>query len=152
MDIYEALERDHLQIKDLLRELEAANDHEADDEDRAALLRQLRALVTAHSETEEEVFYQRLRKDETTSAAAREGAVEHGLVSSLLETLEEMRVANPDWSPHCKVVKELLEHHIREEESELFPRAREILDDEEARRLGERMEERRDERLDQEAV
>ncbi|HUP92530.1 MAG TPA: hemerythrin domain-containing protein [Solimonas sp.] len=149
MDIYEVLRRDHRRIESLLRDLESANHDEAALRERTSLFHQVKALVVAHSEAEEEVFYTRLRKDESTGDAAREGAVEHGLVGALLETLAEMRPSSKDWAPHCKVVRELLEHHIEEEEREMFPAAQEVIDEDEAERLGERMEEKCDELLEE---
>ena len=120
LDVRNLLKEDHDEILDLARSL-------ADEESvprRRALFRSLKPLVTAHARAEERAVYTELVKARSKRDAkdlGNEGYVEHSLVDLLLERLSKTALAGSDaWKAHATVLKELLEHHIREEEKEMF--------------------------------
>ena len=60
---------------------------------------------------------------------------------TLLKELEPMPVGTEQWAAKCKVLQENVEHHVEEEEGEMFPKARQVLSADEIDQLGTRMEE-----------
>ena len=119
-DVRTLLKEDHDEILDLARTL-------ADEDSvprRRALFKSLKPLLTAHARAEEQAVYTELVKARSKRDAkdlGNEGYVEHSLVDVLLERMSKTALAGSDaWKAHATVLKELLEHHIREEEKEIF--------------------------------
>jgi hemerythrin superfamily protein len=96
---------------------------------RNARFAQFAEELTAHSRAEEKVLYARLRKSEEGKDEALEGAVEHEVADRLIDDLKRnSNTQSDEWSARCGVLQELLEHHIEEEEDEMFKTARKLLD------------------------
>lgn len=119
-DVRTLLKEDHRQILELARDI-------ADEEStarRRALFKSLKPLLTAHARAEERAVYTELVKARSTRDSkdlGNEGFVEHSLVDILLERMSKTALAGSDaWKAHATVLKELLEHHIKEEEDEIF--------------------------------
>lgn len=129
MDIYEALKRDHEQVKELLDELVALQN---DDEYRYVLIDEIRNLLIPHSRAEESVFYNTLRAVNADKKIVFHGFQEHLEAETLLRTLQVMDKVNLEWKAVAEKLKEAVNHHIQEEESEIFAEAREAFTDEEA--------------------
>jgi hemerythrin superfamily protein len=70
-----------------------------------------------------------------------EGFEEHHVVKMLLNELGSVPVDTEQWTAKFKVLKENVEHHVEEEEGEMFQKARQVLDEDEINSLGEQMEE-----------
>lgn len=90
---------------------------------RMAALARLRPALTAHSRAEERVVYAALlsvRANAEARILSHEGFVEHGIVDELLAKLASTDAGTELWAAHAKVCKELLEHHIDEEQSSIF--------------------------------
>jgi len=90
---------------------------------RVAALARLKPALTAHSRAEERVVYGALlsiRADAEARVVTQEGFVEHGMVDELLAKLDATDASTEIWQAHAKVCKELLEHHIDEEQTEIF--------------------------------
>jgi hemerythrin superfamily protein len=121
MTLLKALKADHEKAKALL-----ANTLDAEDgRERKSLFAQFADELTAHSRAEESVLYARLKKTEEGKDEALERAVEHQVVDRLIEDLKKNSSTQSDeWSARCGVLQELLEHHIEEEEDEMFKIAR----------------------------
>lgn len=119
-DVRGLLQADHVRIRELAKDLAEA----ASAPQRKALLRELKPFLTAHSRSEEAAVYAPLmesRKSPDSRLAGNEGMVEHNLADIVLERLANTADATSDmWKAHAKVLHESLEHHIKEEESELF--------------------------------
>jgi hemerythrin superfamily protein len=129
-DIFELLRRDHQNVRALLDEIEGAED----DGQREGLFAQLVLEVEAHSQAEDDVFY-------TSIAGALTDKIddarhEHDEVESMLEEQGGIPVSDHDWLDKLREIRHLIEHHIDEEETIVFPLAREALGEEEALRLG----------------
>jgi hemerythrin superfamily protein len=136
--IYELLKEDHRLVKSLLAKLAETTREQPDR--RAELIGQVKAELGAHNEAEERVLYATLEQEDETRDAALEGVEEHRVGSRLLIELDQMRKDNERWKAKFTVFKEILEHHVDEEEDEIFSKAKKVLDDEEARELGARFE------------
>lgn len=135
MDIYGVLKQDHAAVKDLLAKLSDTTANAI--KTRSKGFEKLKAELIAHSRAEEEVFYAALRNQDRTHDDVLEGEQEHHLVDVLLNEMSELDVSDERWTAKLTVLKEQVEHHVEEEEKELFKEAKKILDSEQARELGE---------------
>jgi hemerythrin-like domain-containing protein len=119
-DVRGLLHADHVRIRELAKDLAEADSAPR----RKALLRELKPFLTAHSRSEESAVYaplMELRNSPDSRLAGNEGMVEHNLADIVMERLANTSDATSDmWKAHAKVLHEALEHHIKEEESELF--------------------------------
>jgi hemerythrin superfamily protein len=129
MQIYDALKQDHDQIKTILNELLAIAD---DSPQRKELVMNLRDILVPHSRAEERVFYNSLREEEESKGKAMHGYAEHMAAETMLRSLQVMEIGTAGWKPIVEKLKKALDHHIAEEETEMFAEARQILTDEEA--------------------
>jgi len=143
MNAIDLLTDDHARVRALLSDGEATTEPEA----REVLFRDIKAELTAHEVIEEELFYPTLRDHPKAKELVLEGYEEHAVVDRLLQELEGTPFEDEKWGPRFKVMMENLEHHIEEEEGELFDRAREVLDGAELEELGLRMKHRRHEAI-----
>jgi hemerythrin-like domain-containing protein len=134
-DVRDLIRRDHETLLDLLNQLCASR---ASPAARTRALQQLAYAAPAHDKPEERAVYSALRKASEKSAdIAYEGKIEHGLVSELLAKLERAKdIGSPRATAQAKVLKELLEHHIEEEHSEMFERLGKDFNAEERTALG----------------
>jgi hemerythrin superfamily protein len=136
MSLLEALKADHDEARDLLIDILEAEDAGL----RKTLFGRFAAALTAHSRAEENVLYARLTKHEESKDQALEGTVEHQIVDRLIADLKaQPNTRSDEWTARCGVLQELLEHHIEEEETEMFETARELFDAEALDRMGEEL-------------
>ncbi|HYZ49185.1 MAG TPA: hemerythrin domain-containing protein [Sphingomonas sp.] len=143
MDITKALHTDHQQLKKLIR---AVNKSE-DAEERRRLFTEFAELLTRHSKAEEKVVYDALiaTGEEEEEEAGHEGYTEHMLAETLLKKLQAgADPMSPEWSAEAKVMMEILEHHIEEEEDEIFGQVKEDFDPAQRREMGDRFEEQKE--------
>lgn len=140
------LKSDHATIKRLLRELNDTTERAT--KQREELVRQLEQEVKMHAQIEEEVFYPAFKaatkKDEETQELFYEAAEEHHVVDMVLPALKTANPKSKEFTAKAKVLKELIEHHIREEETQMFAAARQLFDEDQLRQLGELMQARKD--------
>lgn len=119
-DVRGLLHADHRRIRELAKELAEADSAPR----RKTLVRELKPFLVAHSRSEEAAVYtplMELRNSPDSRLAGNEGMVEHNLADIVMERLANTADATSDmWKAHAKVLHESLEHHIKEEESELF--------------------------------
>jgi len=136
-DVRELLKDDHRDVLELVRKMA----DESSTAQRRALFKALKPLLTAHARAEERVVYTELVKARSTRDSkdlGNEGFVEHSLVDILLERMSKTALAGSDaWKAHATVLKELLEHHIEEEESEIFDALGEQFSDERREAMAE---------------
>jgi hypothetical protein len=93
-----------------------------------------------HTQIEETIFYPALEEREETHDLTLEAYEEHKMVKTLLAELSRARTADDEWQAQAKVLRENVEHHVDEEENELFDKADDVLSDEEIEALGQQME------------
>ncbi len=137
MNLLDALKGDHDEAKSLLEELLAIDDAKQ----RTEKFKTFKAAMTAHSRSEEKVFYRAMQKTEQGKDDALEGEVEHEMVDRLMDDLSRSRSKDSDaWTARCRVLKELVEHHVEEEEGEFFGVSRKMFDDAELEKMGEQFE------------
>lgn len=117
MDIVDVITEDHKPLKKLLKVLK---DSDVEFSQRKLAFNEFALLLIAHSKPEEEILYKFMKQDEELREEAFEGDVEHGLTDQMVEEIK--RTEDQDLcSARMKVLAELVEHHIEEEEEELLP-------------------------------
>jgi hemerythrin-like domain-containing protein len=123
-DLLDTLKDEHEDVKNLLQELLDAGTSVR----RKALLKQVKQALVPHARAEEKVLYDAIiqLRDKKASQDGEEGYIEHHLVDRMIADLSKITNAmSVEFSAGAKVLKELLEHHIREEEGDVWSDARE---------------------------
>ena len=143
-DAIALLKQDHDKVRELLGELEKASMQE--DGDAESLLETIESELKVHTTIEEEIFYPAFReaaskKDDTK--LYYEAVEEHHVVDLVLPEIDKGEAGSPEFAAKAKVLKDLVEHHAGEEEKEMFPRARKLMDKDELKTLGEQLAQRK---------
>jgi hemerythrin-like domain-containing protein len=141
MDAIKLLKADHDKVKGLLNELESTTERGV--KTRSELFATIKGELTLHEIVEEEIFYPELKAHPKAADIVLEGYEEHHVVDLLMGELEALDVSDETWGAKAVVMKENIEHHIEEEEGEMFPQARQVFDTAELEDLGQRMEARK---------
>ena len=139
--LYQDLKRDHDLHRDLLRRI-------GEGENRKELFEQLRVEIAAHAAAEEESLYATMLADPDLRDEARHSVAEHKEVADYLSELAKIDVGLPEWSAKFAHMRHRYEHHIDEEEEEMFPAAEEQLPAEVEEELADTYEERKPKELD----
>ncbi len=141
MDAIALLKADHDKVKKLLTELESTTDRGV--KTRQELFATIKGELTVHEVIEEEIFYPALKRHPKAKDIVLEGYEEHHVVDLLMAELEALDVSDETWGAKATVMKENVEHHIEEEEGDMFKQARAVFDRQELEDLGARMEKRK---------
>lgn len=144
MDAIALLKKDHDTVRGLLAQLERAADKGGARAEQ--LLAKVDREVKIHSQIEEEIFYPAFR-DAAEKKDDRElffeAKEEHHVVDLVMPEVESADSGSEDFAAKTKVLKELIEHHAKEEERQMFPKARKLMEREELRELGARLKQRK---------
>jgi hemerythrin-like domain-containing protein len=141
MDAIQMLKADHDKVKDLLDRLEKTT--ERGEKTREELFATIKGELTVHETIEEEIFYPALKEHPKAKELVLEAYEEHQVVDTVMAELEGLDVTDETWGAKATVMKENVEHHIEEEEQEMFKQARQVFDKAELEELGARMAERK---------
>jgi hemerythrin-like domain-containing protein len=137
MDALQLLKDDHDKVKKLLADGDATT--ERAEKTRTELLAKIKQELTVHEDIEETIFYPALKDHPKAKELVLEAYEEHNVVDTVMGELEATQVSDERWGAKFTVMKENIEHHIEEEEGEMFKQARSVFDPDELRTLGERM-------------
>ena len=118
------LQRDHAEVRKLFREYEKLADQEADAGQRRELALQICAMLTAHATIEEEIFYPAAREAQVEEDLVDEAEVEHASAKDLMAQIQSMSPDDELYDAKVKVLGEYVNHHVEEEEGEMFPKCR----------------------------
>jgi len=143
MNAITLLKHDHEDVKKMLSELDDTTERAV--KTREQTFTKLKADLEVHEAIEEEIFYPALKDHPKTKDIALEGYEEHHVVDMVMGEMLDLPVSDETWTAKFTVMKENLEHHIEEEEDEMFKQARQVFDDTELEELGNRMEMRKKE-------
>lgn len=138
MNAIELLKEDHEKVTALFEALEETTERAV--KKREELFAKLKSELDVHAQIEEEIFYPALKEEEETRDIVLESYEEHKIVKQLLEELEASSKESEEWTAKLTVLKENVEHHVEEEEGEMFKKARKVLGKEELEDLGAQME------------
>ncbi|WAJ39852.1 hemerythrin domain-containing protein [Pseudomonas sp. GOM7] len=141
MNAIDLLKQDHETVKALLEQLQDTSERAV--QTRKKLVAKIEQELQIHTALEERIFYPAFReagkKEETVMTS--EAKEEHRAVDSLvLPDIKETSPSTLEFAGRVKVLKELLEHHIEEEESDMFPQASKLLGKRRLEELGEQMQ------------
>jgi hypothetical protein len=142
MDALRLLKQDHVKVKEMLSELEGTTERAA--KTREAVFSQLKDELEVHEAIEEEFLYPALKNHPETRDLALEAFEEHHVVDEVMGEMLHLPVSDETWTAKFTVMKENLEHHIEEEEQDMFEKARRALGDDELADLGDRMTARKE--------
>jgi hemerythrin-like domain-containing protein len=137
MNAISLLKDDHDRVKKMLAEGEETT--ERAEKTRTQVFAKLKEEMLIHERIEEEIFYPALKEHPKAKEIVLEGYEEHHVVDEIMGELEATDVTDEQWAAKFKVMKENIEHHIEEEEGDMFKQARQVFSDEELEELGARM-------------
>ncbi len=137
MNAIDLLEKQHREVEEMFDEFEDAGDGARKTKERVCS--DIADHLAVHAEIEEKLFYPEAKQD-NTEEILRESVEEHLAMKRLLTDIMEGGVDDEQFMARMKVLKEQVEHHVDEEEKELFPKVRKSCSKEELEDLGNRME------------
>jgi hemerythrin-like domain-containing protein len=140
-EFFNLLRKDHKEVKDILEELKEMKGKPSQKE---KLFKKLKEEIKPHMKAEEHVFYPALQDNKDTREDALEGIEEHHVAEIVLNELEKLSTKEDQWAAKLSVLKELVEHHIEEEESKIFDDAEEALSEDEMKKIMKKFEEEKE--------
>jgi iron-sulfur cluster repair protein YtfE (RIC family) len=129
------LKQDHQKAAAMMDQIESAGGEPSV----KATFNQLKQALTLHTQIEETIFYPALRNNDETSDQISESFDEHQEVKDLLADLSGLQAGNKEFMSLMADLRASVEHHVEEEENELFPKAQEILGDSRLQEMGQQM-------------
>ena len=133
------LHQDHEEVSGLIEQMIKTEDNK----ERGTIFKQMMSMLLAHSHAEQNVLYKKMEKsdDEKTRMFALEGGNEHQIVEQQLEKMAKARnKAGEQWTAQLTVLRELINHHVNEEESTGFSCARSEFDREQLEKMGQQFQ------------
>ena len=134
MNAIELLEQQHREVEKLFDKIE-----KVESEEKQELFDEIADALAVHAAIEEQHFYP-ATKDARTEELLHEAVEEHLAVKRIIADLLEMEVDDPQFDAKIKVLKEQVEHHVEEEEKQLFPKVKKVHSKDELEDLGILME------------
>jgi hemerythrin-like domain-containing protein len=124
-DAIKLLTEDHKEVKKLFDEYKKLSENEAPAEERQALANRICGMLTVHTTIEEELFYPLAREALGQEAdLIDEATVEHASAKDLISQIEGASPDEPLYDAKVTVLGEYIQHHVKEEEGEIFPKIR----------------------------
>lgn len=151
-DAITLLKADHAEVKKCFADYQKLVDNDAEADERQELADQICMMLTVHATIEEEIFYPAAREalEEEEADLIDEAEVEHASAKDLIAQIQD---GNPDeqlYDAKVKVLAEFVEHHVKEEQDEMFPKVKKAGLDLDA--LGEELAQRKEELMAEEAA
>ncbi len=146
-DAIELLMEDHRNVEKLFKEYEKLVKDDGSYSEKEALATTICAELTVHAQIEEEIFYPAARDILDEEDLVDEAVVEHASAKDLIAQLSDMSPDDDLYDVKVKVLSELIEHHVEEEEDEMFPKLKKAKLDTVA--LGPQMAERKEELIEE---
>jgi hemerythrin superfamily protein len=133
MNAIELLKADHEKVKSLFKEAEAAEGNNWE------LFEKIREELDVHTHIEEEILYPRIKKVEELTDIVLEGVEEHHQAKVVMREIAALSKESDKFEPKLMVLMENVEHHIKEEEEEMFPKIEKLIAEEELEELGRQL-------------
>ena len=122
-DAIALLTADHKRVKKMFKQFDKMKEDGAS-ADKQALAQQICAELTLHAEVEEQIFYPATREAIDDDDMLNEAEVEHASAKDLIAQIESGDPSDPLWDAKVTVLGEYVDHHVQEEEEEMFKKAR----------------------------
>jgi hemerythrin superfamily protein len=136
MDALEVLRRDHQKVKGLFQKAQGATDADQ----RKQIFDQIDTELEIHAHIEETVFYPAVEQHEELKEMVEEALDEHEEVKMLLEEMEDLSEDGAEFDSKLKELMDNVEHHVQEEEGEMFPKVLQVMDKSMLEELGKELE------------
>ncbi|WP_300376466.1 hemerythrin domain-containing protein [Henriciella sp.] len=143
--IYETLKKDHDRHRKLLATI--ADTQGASDERKKAW-DDFYYDVSAHAAAEEETFYSKLMAKEDGQPEGRHSVAEHKELDDMMEELNEIEFSSPAWLQKFKDLRHRYEHHMEEEEDDVFPVAKDVIGKDGNEKIGSAFEKRKEDEIE----
>ena len=140
MNALEFLKQDHQEAMSLIDQLEMSDQDAASNQSKTLLFNQLKQALTLHTRMEEQLLYPALQNNELTGDIISEAYEEHQTVDEILSEMSGIAATNDDFSNKLAELRENIEHHVEEEENEMFPKAEQILGEHRLQEMGDQMQ------------
>ena len=134
------LMQDHRAVEKLFKQYEKAKE---DDRAKQEIYRQIAMELKIHTQIEEEIYYPASRPHVEEEDTVNEAVVEHASAKDLIAQLDKMDPSDQYYDAKVKVLQEMIEHHVEEEEKEYFPEVRKS--DLDLKAVGEQLKMRKEE-------
>jgi hemerythrin superfamily protein len=136
MKVFEVLKQDHQELKELF---DAAG-QTADVEELEQLFNKIASQLELHTHLEETIFYPALEKYNPLKDMVAEALAEHEDIEALLEDMQELDADSEEFESQLEILMASVQHHVAEEEGEMFPKVMECVDATELENLGKHLE------------
>jgi len=133
--LFQEIHEDHEELKQIIEKLENTSSRSA--RNRESLFGKLKEELIPHMKAEERVFYPALAEEKSAREKALEALEEHHVAEMLFKELDKMPKGEERWKAKLMVFKEVVSHHIKEEESTVFEKARSVFDEDQLEMLHE---------------
>ena len=127
-DAIQMLMADHKEVRAMFKEFEALKEKDDADDEKADLVGRICAALTIHATVEEEIFYPAVREAIDDEELMDEADVEHASAKDLIAQLQESSPGDDHYDAKVTVLGEMIDHHVKEEEGKMFPKARKAID------------------------
>lgn len=135
MDAITLLKADHEKVKNLFSQTESASEKEM-----MSLFQKIKEELEIHTHIEETILYPKLKELKEMSDITLEAVEEHHQAKVLLREISSLSESSEKFEPKLKVLQEDIEHHVEEEEGEMFPKMQKLFSREDLETLGAELE------------
>lgn len=136
MNALDLLKEDHEKVSALFEEVKATENEEKHKQ----LFEQIKTELETHTHIEETILYPKFREREELKDIVLEGIEEHKQVKTLIREIQNLADGSERFDAKLKVMGENVDHHVEEEETEMFPKAEKIFSESELEELGQQLE------------
>ena len=136
MNALELLKQDHQKVAELFEQAEQTEN----EKQKQKLFHRIKTELEIHTQIEENIFYPALEQQEELKSLVLEAYEEHRQVKTLLREISALVDGSEKFDAKLKVMKENVEHHVEEEETEMFPRVKQFMSTPELEQMGLEME------------
>jgi hemerythrin superfamily protein len=137
MDIFELIKIDHRKVEEIFSAIESTKSSKTLNK----YFNQLYQELNLHAQVEELTFYPTIRNHEGTEELLEEAEEEHTEVKVMLEQMQSMDSSEEEFKEKLSQLKEAVQHHVQEEENEVFPKVRQMMSTEELKQLASEFQE-----------
>lgn len=136
MNALELLKKDHDTVEELFEKVKATENEQAHEQ----LFEKIKMELLTHTHIEETIFYPAVMKSEELKDMVMEGLEEHKQAKVLIRDIPKLSEGSDKFEAKLKVLMEDVEHHVKEEEDEMFPLVKDAFDKAQLEELGEQLE------------
>ena len=135
MNAIELLKQDHNKVSRLFQKVKGSENSEHKE-----LFEKIKEELEVHTHIEETIFYPKIKEEKELEDIVLEGIEEHHQAKIFLRELSALTDDSQKFEPKLKVLIEDVEHHVQEEEGQMFPKIMELFDEQVLQELGKEME------------